>query len=43
MREIAATGIRYIFDVIGLHRIMANHVPANVRSEISLLIDDGLS
>jgi ribosomal-protein-alanine N-acetyltransferase len=33
MREVATAGIRYVFDVLCLHRIMANHVPSNVRSE----------
>jgi ribosomal-protein-alanine N-acetyltransferase len=33
MREVAAAAIGYLFDVIGLHRIMANHLPSNVRSE----------
>ena len=33
MHEVASASIRYIFDVQGLHRIMANHMPANVRSE----------
>jgi ribosomal-protein-alanine N-acetyltransferase len=27
------TGIRHMSDVIGLHRIMANHLPSKVRSE----------
>jgi ribosomal-protein-alanine N-acetyltransferase len=33
MREVALAGIRYVFDELCLHRIMANHVPSNVRSE----------
>ena len=33
MREVAGAAIRHIFDVLGLHRIMANHMPSNVRSE----------
>lgn len=33
MQEVAAAGIRHVFEVVGLHRIMANHMPANVRSE----------
>jgi len=33
MQEIARAGICYIFDVVGLHRIMANHAPSNERSE----------
>lgn len=33
MYEVAQVGITYMFDTQGLHRIMANHMPANVRSE----------
>lgn len=33
MREVVLAGIRYVFDELSLHRIMANHVPSNVRSE----------
>ena len=33
MHEVASASIRYMFDVQGLHRIMANHLPSNVRSE----------
>lgn len=33
MYEVAQTAINYMFDSIGLHRIMANHMPANLRSE----------
>ena len=33
MREVAAAGIGYAFGELGLHRIMANHMPANVKSE----------
>jgi hypothetical protein len=33
MFEVAQAGIAYMFDIVGLHRIMANHMPANVRSE----------
>jgi ribosomal-protein-alanine N-acetyltransferase len=33
MHEVASASIRYMFDVQGLHRIMANHMPSNVRSE----------
>ena len=33
MREVALPGIRYAFDELCLHRIMANHAPSNVRSE----------
>lgn len=33
MQEIARAGIGYVFDVVGLHRIMANHMPSNERSE----------
>jgi [ribosomal protein S5]-alanine N-acetyltransferase len=32
MREVAEAGIGYMFDVAGLHRIMANYMPANTRS-----------
>ncbi|MDD5332839.1 MAG: GNAT family N-acetyltransferase [Rhodoferax sp.] len=33
MREVAEAAIRHMFDSVGLHRIMANHMPANRRSE----------
>ena len=33
MHEVASASIRYMFDVQGLHRVMANHMPSNVRSE----------
>ena len=33
MYEVAQVGITYMFDTQGLHRIMANHLPSNVRSE----------
>ena len=33
MSEIVHAGIQYMFNNIGLHRIMANYVPANNRSE----------
>ncbi len=33
MYEAAQAGIAYMFDTIGLHRIMANHMPSNRRSE----------
>lgn len=33
MREVAEAGIRHMFDSVGLHRIMANHMPGNSRSE----------
>jgi ribosomal-protein-alanine N-acetyltransferase len=33
MYEVAQAGIAYMFGTQGLHRIMANHMPANVRSE----------
>lgn len=32
MREVVAAGIRYMFDTVGLHRIMANHMATNLRS-----------
>ncbi len=32
MREVVAAGIAYMFETQGLHRIMANHMPSNVRS-----------
>ncbi len=32
MREVAQAGIAHVFDQVGLHRIMANHMPANQRS-----------
>lgn len=33
MQEVVQAGIAYMFDSQGLHRIMANHMPSNVRSE----------
>lgn len=33
MHEVASASIGYMFEVQGLHRIMANHMPSNVRSE----------
>jgi ribosomal-protein-alanine N-acetyltransferase len=33
MREVLQAGISHMFDSVGLHRIMANHMPANMRSE----------
>jgi ribosomal-protein-alanine N-acetyltransferase len=33
MQEILKAGIRYMFEVRDLHRIMANHIPGNIRSE----------
>jgi ribosomal-protein-alanine N-acetyltransferase len=32
MAEVAQAGIGYAFDRLGLHRIMANHMPRNTRS-----------
>ncbi len=32
MREVLQVGIAYMFDSVGLHRIMANHMPSNLRS-----------
>jgi ribosomal-protein-alanine N-acetyltransferase len=32
-QEVVAAGIHYMFEVAGLHRIMANHMPYNMRSE----------
>lgn len=32
MAEVLQTGIDYMFDTCGLHRIMANHMPSNTRS-----------
>jgi ribosomal-protein-alanine N-acetyltransferase len=32
MTEACRAGIGYIFDEVGLHRIMANYMPANTRS-----------
>lgn len=32
MQEVAEAGIGYMFEVAGLHRVMANYMPANVRS-----------
>jgi ribosomal-protein-alanine N-acetyltransferase len=33
MREVAQAGIAHLFEQVGLHRIMANHMPSNRRSE----------
>jgi len=33
MREVVQTGIAYMFGTLGLNRIMANHMPSNLRSE----------
>jgi ribosomal-protein-alanine N-acetyltransferase len=33
MREIAGAAISYMFDGVGMHRIMANHMSSNLRSE----------
>jgi ribosomal-protein-alanine N-acetyltransferase len=33
MHEVAAAGINYMFEVVGLHRVMACHMPDNIRSE----------
>lgn len=33
MHEVARAGIAYMFEAQGVHRIMANHMPSNVRSE----------
>ncbi len=33
MHEVASGSIRYMFEVVGLHRIMANHMPSNLRSQ----------
>jgi ribosomal-protein-alanine N-acetyltransferase len=33
MHEVVQAGIAYMFETQGMHRIMANHMPANVRSE----------
>ncbi len=33
MQEVAQVGISYMFETQGLNRIMANHLPSNVRSE----------
>lgn len=33
MHEVVAAGISHMFDHEGLHRIMANHLPRNTRSE----------
>jgi ribosomal-protein-alanine N-acetyltransferase len=32
-QEVVAAGIHYMFEVARLHRIMANHMPTNTRSE----------
>lgn len=37
MSEIIEAGLRYVFEVLGLHRVMANYLPANTRSETLLL------
>lgn len=36
MHEVAAAGIAHMFGQEGLHRIMANHLPRNTRSEALL-------
>jgi ribosomal-protein-alanine N-acetyltransferase len=33
MHEVAQAGIRHMFESVGLHRIMASHMPGNSRSE----------
>lgn len=33
MYEVAAASIKYMFENVRIHRIMANHMPDNVRSE----------
>lgn len=33
MREVLQAGMDYMFGTVGLHRVMANHMPSNVRSE----------
>ncbi len=33
MREVVEAGIDYMFTKVGLHRIMANYLPRNVRSQ----------
>ncbi|KPY04671.1 Ribosomal-protein-S5p-alanine acetyltransferase [Pseudomonas savastanoi pv. nerii] len=33
MQRALEVGNRYCFEQMGLHRIMASHMPANVRSE----------
>jgi ribosomal-protein-alanine N-acetyltransferase len=33
MQEVAIVAIHHMFDGMGLHRIMASHLPSNVRSE----------
>ncbi|WP_268800785.1 GNAT family N-acetyltransferase [Pseudomonas huanghezhanensis] len=33
MREALTAGIAYVFEALGLHRVMASHVPENLRSE----------
>ncbi len=33
MHEVASAGIHYMFHSVCLHRIMANHMPTNTRSE----------
>lgn len=37
MAEAVQAGIQYMFEVEGLHRIMANYIPSNTRSELLLL------
>lgn len=32
MHEVVSAGIAYVRDVVGLHRVMANHMPRNARS-----------
>jgi [ribosomal protein S5]-alanine N-acetyltransferase len=32
MRQIACAGLDYMFNTVGLHRVMANHMPSNLRS-----------
>jgi ribosomal-protein-alanine N-acetyltransferase len=32
MQEAVGAGIAYVFDKVGLHRVMANHLPENQRS-----------
>ncbi|WP_198532184.1 ribosomal protein S5-alanine N-acetyltransferase [Salinivibrio sp. IB872] len=33
MHEAIQAGIRFVFDQVGLHRVMANYIPDNTRSE----------
>ena len=37
MYEILTGGIDYLFNVVGLHRIMANYIPGNKRSASLLM------